>query len=442
MTRPLLLALLLAGGNAHALEFELNTAPELIYELGGAAPVSAPLSGSTTLPIGLEVRGGIGNVCGRFDPAAAFEHSFDRIASGADRAITAVQALPGAIISNLPLYLIQRADPGAYERLMNFMLKAEETVNLAVKSCETMQRQVARGGNPFEDLIVLSRGENWSARIGVEDIVSAAEGVDENGGDEGITWVGGERRGGVGQERVRIVADTVRAGYNMLLGRRTDNSSTGDPESRLGRTWRSPAEAVAWISEVVGESGLQTSRDAQPSGRAGRGLLPVVEGESETVAERLAALVEEGGAPTPAELAAVAAPGVPVTAATLEGLRGLPPGERRLVTARLAAEIALARTIDQALMARRVVLAGRMEPHLARVESVQGYLERNVLGTLDREIESLMLEMRVRREVVSASAATLAGIRRRNDQEPIHRYRPSPRFEEGAPRIDVGGGEG
>ena len=92
--------------------------------------------------------------------------------------------------------------------------------------------------------------------------VSAIEQTESSRGNEGVTWVGGENAGGMGQRPIRVVSDVTRAGYNLVNGRDVDDTSTIDPSSCGGnltcQTWNSPTAASAWAVRVLGEQEQRT----------------------------------------------------------------------------------------------------------------------------------------------------------------------------------------
>ena len=74
---------------------------------------------------------------------------------------------------------------------------------------------------------------------------------------------------------------------------------------------------------------------------------------------------------------------------------------------RLVSEISTARTVEKALLARRLLLSGRQVPEVYATEVAREHADASI-AELDREIESLLFETRVRREIVSETAGMLA----------------------------------
>ena len=131
------------------------------YEIGGAEPVSVPANPavvSTTL--GGSAQLGLGYSCGKFDPVAAVTNTLNDIGSGVDNMMNAMTAAATSAIASLPALILQRANPGLYDLFQNALIKAEETMQLATKSCEQMEAEIAQGKNPYADLITLSKGND------------------------------------------------------------------------------------------------------------------------------------------------------------------------------------------------------------------------------------------------------------------------------------------
>jgi len=61
-------------------------------------------------------------------------------------------------------------------------------MQLATKSCEQMEAEIAQGKNPYADLITLSKGNDWKVQMGVggNDAVTAKTTVESSNGDNGV----------------------------------------------------------------------------------------------------------------------------------------------------------------------------------------------------------------------------------------------------------------
>ena len=380
------------------------------YEIGGAEPVSAPANPAVvSVTLGGSAQLGAGYSCGKFDPVRAVTHTLNDIKRGADDMMSAMTTAATSAIAALPALVLQRANPGLYDLFQNALLKAEQTLQLATKSCEQMEADIAQGKNPYADLITVSKGNDWKRQMGVRrnDVVTAKQSVENANGRNGVPWIGGPA-GGTGQPVLRFTGDIVRAGYNINLNRPITATAAVPAVSatRLSEIWRTPVAARDWVIGVVGENIVTTCDTCRKDSIPGTGLLPKLHSESATVTTALQNLVNGTTSPTLENLEVVTAPGVAVTRQVVEAIREMPQSEQGLVIGRLVAEISTARTVEKALYARRLLFTGRQVPEVYATEVARQHAD-TAIAELDKEIESLLFETRVRREVVSDTATVL-----------------------------------
>jgi integrating conjugative element protein (TIGR03755 family) len=380
------------------------------YEIGGAEPVSVPANPSVvSVTLGGSAQLGLGYSCGKFDPVAAVTNTLNDIGTGVDNMMAAMTAAATSAIASLPALILQRANPGLYDLFQNALIKAEETMQLATKSCEQMEAEIAQGKNPYADLITLSKGNDWKVQMGIggNDAVTAKTTVESSNGDNGVPWIGGQA-GGSGQPVLEFTGDIVEAGYNINMNRPvTDTSPVPAASStRLSEIWTSPVEARDWTVDVVGENIVTTCDTCRKDSIPGTGLLPKLHQESATVTTEIQNLVSGATPPTLANLDQITAPGVAITRQVIEAIREMPASEQSLIMGRLVSEISTARTVEKALFARRLLLSGRQVPEVYATEVAREHADKSI-EELDKEIENLLFETRVRKEVVSDTVATL-----------------------------------
>ena len=374
------------------------------YEIGGAEPVSVPANPSVvSVTLGGSAQLGLGYSCGKFDPVAAVTNTLNNIGAGVDNMVNAMTAAATSAIATLPALILQRANPGLYDLFQNALLKAEETMQLATKSCEQMEAEIAQGKNPYADLITLSKGNDWKVQMGVggNDAVTAKDSVETANGDNGVPWIGGQA-GGSGQPVLEFTGDIVQAGYNINMNRAvTDISPVPAASStRLSEIWVSPIEARDWTVDVVGENIVTTCDTCRKDSVPGTGLLPKLYQESAIVTTEIQNLVSGATPPTLTNLDSITAPGVAITRQVIEAIREMPASEQSLIMGRLVSEISTARTVEKALFARRLLLSGRQVPEVYATEVAREHADTSIVE-LDKEIENLLFETRVRKEVVS-----------------------------------------
>jgi integrating conjugative element protein (TIGR03755 family) len=378
------------------------------YQIGGAEPVSVPANPDiTSFTLGGSAQLSLGYSCAAFDPVVAVTNTLNDIGSGVDDLMNAMTAAATSAIAALPALILQRANPGLYDLFQNALLKAEETMQIATKSCEAMEAEIARGKNPYADLVTLSKGNDWKLQMGIggNDVVTAKEAVEATNGNNGIPWIGGQA-GGAGQPELRFTGDVVEAGYNIQLNRPVVTSGPASAATRLGEIWPSPTDARDWAVDVVGDNIVTTCDSCPKDSIPGTGLLPKLFQEADAVTVELQGLVSGTTPPTLQNLATITAPGVAITRQVIEAVRSMPASEQGLIVGRLVAEISTARTVEKALFTRRLLLSGRQVPEVYATDVARVHVDTSI-AELDREIDNLLFETRVRREVVSDTAVTL-----------------------------------
>jgi len=407
--RALLLVVLMLWNNAYAAK--APTEDSLwYYEIGGAEPVSAPANPSVvSVTLGGSAQLGLGYSCGKFDPVAAVTNTLNNIGSGIDNMLNAMTAAASAAIASLPALILQRANPGLYDMFQNALLQAEETMQLATKSCEQMEAEIAKGKNPYADIATLSKGNDWKLQMGIggNDAVTAKDAVETSNGDNGVPWIGGQA-GGSGQPLLEFTGDIVKAGYNINMNRPVTAAGPVPPASatRLSEVWATPADARNWVVDVVGENIVTTCDTCRKDSIPGTGLLPKLYQEAGTVTVEIQNLVSGATPPTLANLDNITAPGVAITRQVIEAIREMPASEQSLIMGRLVSEISTARTVEKALFARRLLLTGRQVPEVYATEVAREHADTSI-AELDKEIENLLFETRVRKEVVSDTVIML-----------------------------------
>lgn len=415
----LVLALLSVFGAIHASAHAPSSPPEdglWYYEIGGAQPVSAPANPSvTSVSVGGNARLGLGYSCMKLDPVTAVENTLNEVKDGVENMLNAMtQAATGAIAS-LPAIILQRANPGLYDLFQNALVRAEYKVDLATKSCEQIEAAIGNNKNPYEDLIVLSKGNDWKVQMGISgnDPVTAQEAVESSNGSNGLPWIGGQA-GGNDQNPIALTGDIVKAGFNIELNR--SPSSQGpvsyDASRRITQVWNSPDDVANWTVKVVGEHEVTTCEDCSKSSTPGHGLGPVLETEEANVSNELNTIVNSSSPPSLMNLTKVSAPGIAITRQVVESVQTLPRTERHIVVERLATEIAVARTVEKAFLARRTLKSGGQLPEVHANLVAKEHVEQ-IIRDLDSEIERLVFENRIRKELVSDTVQKLL-IRNKN----------------------------
>jgi hypothetical protein len=153
----LTLGFTLTLGRAQALTPSPTGDGRLYYRIGVQALGLPANRFATTTRLPLSVELGINYRCGQFDALAGLNAAINQVVALLEN----IDDVIAGGLAVLPMYILQRVNPGLYDLLQNMLLRAEELVAVATKTCEQMESELARGQDPFEDWVVLSRGRDW-----------------------------------------------------------------------------------------------------------------------------------------------------------------------------------------------------------------------------------------------------------------------------------------
>ncbi len=380
----------------------------LYYQLGGTdAGTRAPNAKNLSLKLGLSGDARFNYSCGKFSASVSLQNTFNQFKNIGPVLSNAIQAG----IAALPMYILQRAQPGLYELVQTYIKAAQELVNLSFQSCEQMEQAIKDGKNPYDRYVSLAMGEGWKREAATgNDVVTAKENVQRRGGNDGFSWVFGSRAAGDNQPPAKIVSDTVTASYNLtMMQPTTANPGTTYTASRLAKAFPTAANAASYATDFVGDLEVatcdpSTGACSSKSTRTSVGLERKAEDEIPIVKAQLATALA-ATVPTTTDLDTASAPGVLVTRDLVDALRALPKSEQAIAVDRLAQEIALARTIDRALLIRQLLTTGQTIPEALPPQVAEDLQAKT--AEVNRAIDNMLYGIRVRREVVSTSASKL-----------------------------------
>ena len=409
----------------------------LYYQIGGGEATPRPASNrSTTIVLGGDVAWNTDLMCGNFDINLSVSEQLRGIKGAFSELMgNVINSATGAVAS-LPALVLQKVNPALYDLLQNGVLQASEEFHIAQTSCEEMVGKM-EGVLNTKDWETVARGGWWGRESnGGGEILETRDRASTDGIDGGVVWTGGVPKGGRNQPPIAIVEDTAKAGYNLLMQRSPTNPTsmtTTCQGAALCEEWASPQGLSDWVVQVVGDKQIRTCNGCEKMRvKSGMGLNHEVAREAVEIDSYLASLVSRKAAPTQDELKQVSGgPGMKITRGVIEALREEHPSERPAILQRLASEMALSRTLERAVIARRALLAGRQEPNVANNEAGQREIA-NFVGELEREIDSLMYEMEIRQRVASSMTATLLARAQVREQVPMVDPVPASRLQDGA----------
>ncbi|WP_425014553.1 integrating conjugative element protein [Pantoea agglomerans] len=390
----------------------------LFYSIGGGSVISPPSTRSNMSRLGLDGGWSSDLMCGNFDLKTTVGNQLNGVTSGfKDLMGNVIQGATGAVMS-MPAMAIQRANPGLYEMLTNGVLQAGLNFDKAQMNCQNMSKKLADYtlGSKWQQAAVSEEYKDIVSSSG-GDAVSSDQKLQKATGEEGVTWVGGQKRGGKGQQAIQPTHDLAKAGYNMMNSLPvTSNGSVGSAgcNGTVCQRYKSSDEAAAAVVKVLGDRSIRTCRetsecssggaDNQPGSTvAGTGFSPVLEDATKTNLEQLGKLVNGQLQPTTNNLATLKTGSLVVTRGVIQALRDDP--DRAALVQRLAGELAMSDTVEAALTMRRMLTTGESEPNAAEQPEAIAEGDRRV-DALDRELNALRNEMELRRSISSNSLLT------------------------------------
>ncbi|MDE0310025.1 MAG: integrating conjugative element protein [Acidiferrobacterales bacterium] len=398
----------LATGFEFASAEESITNYPLYYSLGGTKATSSAASVDSSLNWQRTKTNLTSGVCGSFSPSFDIQ---DMLSNQLNDTLTSLSAIPQTVTSALPGYILCRAKPGMCQLLQHYVVRAEKKWDISVKSCEDTMKELADGTDPFQDLMRISRVQAWQKQATVGSSATEAKRHADKA-DGCIEWIAGKKSGCRGSNPIWLLTDTSEAGWCLLLKQDPNckgaaASRTTASHSHLQQLWPAPQVASQWITDVLGDYRMQSGENS--STVSGTGLLPKVEEETTQVHAQLTEVVYSGTTPTNAELEQLRSNRISLSPELITALRDLP--DREFLITRLASEIALARIIEKAFLARRLLLSGLMEPNIQNSGTVSETIHKQI-DILEREIERLTFEMHISKRLISDTVLSVLGAHR------------------------------
>lgn len=377
----------------------------LYYEIGGGKLLPLPGAGVYTFSIRSTFNMGYGYSCGAFN-----YHS--NITQMINQFLSQVRQIPGqlmdafsAAVAGLPNYLLMKANASLYNTINNTLNETTELFRLSYKSCEKIEEEIRRNPdtNPYQGFIQASIADKWhyGADSG-ENITDVSEEIKQDPVDP-ITWLGG-RTAGTLNNPIQVNRDLTVAGYNILIGRTGDVSTTAAPTGALAlepivRVWSNPGLAGQWIQEVIGDQKLVLQKPApDPESIPGKGLRPKVVALELEILEALMDVYNHNDYTLINNYLSL--PGI--SGRLADGLRTLPQGEASVLIDRLVSEMAVKEAQERLFLIRQMIYTALKIPDLQAASIAGSAAEQIVLNktmpgirdALDEVISDLELRQR------------------------------------------------
>lgn len=378
---------------------------DVLYSIGGGSAVTMGSAGNMeSIAVGMGWQNNL--VCGNMNLSQTLENQLNGATQGFQNIMSSVVHNATSALASMPALILQRSRPDVYNLLSNGILQARLDYDRSKSTCRAIADKMADIAGEQMGWGKLAEGQAMSKTLTTNsDAVAAIDQVERTGGNHGVTWVGGERAGGSGQQPIRIVGDVTKAGYNLLTSRPVDDTSSISEDScnngLVCNVWSSPQEATAFATRVLGEQQQQTC-DSCPKTvtAAGVGLSPLIQETYDTKLQALQELLNGSKTMTLENLAAASSNSLPVTRGVIAALKD--ERDQALLARRLASEVALSDVLEKALLLQRTLLTGSKEPNVAANGlAVQAVNQQS--STLQLEIDNLKTELELRQQLANNS---------------------------------------
>lgn len=186
---------------------------------------------------------------------------------------------------------------------------------------------------------------------------------------------------------MKVVASAIKAGYKYAALGNANNptqASSAPPDSQLGKTFATSDEAVIWATSVLGEYEINNKQEIT---QVGSGLHPQVEIEKKAIE----VLFNKGKYD---ELG--------IGPQVVNKVKILSAKNQGSVYSNLIDDLAIAKTINKALITRRLLLSG--------AQAEESDQRDKKIAVLEREIKSLMFERRIKQELANNTMLELLKI--------------------------------
>lgn len=364
------------------------------YEIGGGEPYFFPYERRYHARLRLAGGWSMFNRC-EFDPSAEIRENFRQFGNEIQDFFASINW--AQMVTAYGLSYIQQVSPGAYDLLTKFRFEFMQEFQARIKTCEQMMAEAREGNNPLDGWISFGkRNAHYPTSYSLAEVESGREPIS-------IWGSRGRSCGGPSpQPPCEAMGEIIRSGYDYL----TRNGGGAN----MQRIFPTEESANNWAKSVLGDQLILVTpgRYRDTENVIGTGLRGAVIEERQNVGPELATILASPNAVTMEDLNRVSAPGmgVLVTEGLLRALIEEPPAEQAILLGRLATDLALARSIERAMITIDTLKTGIQDPALFNNEQYQLSAQRNI-ERLQKEIDDVLYERRIRGEVFSDTASML-----------------------------------
>ncbi|WP_318521110.1 hypothetical protein [Photobacterium leiognathi] len=348
----------------------------------------------------------LGGDCGNFDPAASVSEAF----SGGN-----IQAMFDGVIKNVKSAamgfagrVLQEANPGMYEFLQKGVDLGFSDYLGAFQSCDGVQNLML-DNTPSSLIKKASIGDQLLDKAKPNtsvDITSFIKSPSLRDGSKGIKGVDGHRYGGNGADALRVVSQTVKAGWCMLSGTSggqcTGITSSGQGSSNepvIEKMFPTAADAERWAVNLLGEVSLRTCENCEAvKSTPPQSIAQLIDQEQAASYGQLETLVNDLRLDQirVKDLKNVSTSTYPISRSLIGNLKQEKLATRDALTQQIAGELATAKVLDHVVMLRQILVAGRTNSKLLNNEAVQKEASERI-KFLDQSVTNYTKELALRK---------------------------------------------
>ncbi|GFZ68940.1 hypothetical protein PSE10B_54620 [Pseudomonas amygdali pv. eriobotryae] len=183
---------------------------DVLYSVGGGNAVTMGTAGNMD---SISIGGGWNSnlVCGNMSMNNTLQNQLNGATSGFQTIMGSMISNATSAVSSLPGLIIQRANPALYNLLTNGILQGRLDFDRSKGTCRAIADKMldVAGGQMGWNKIAEGQAMSQAVKNGNTDAVSAVAQVEKQGGNDGITWLGGNKAGGSGQQPIKVVGDVT-----------------------------------------------------------------------------------------------------------------------------------------------------------------------------------------------------------------------------------------
>jgi len=309
----------------------------------------------------------VGASCSGWSADASLSGLFNDLESQFNRLQRRLVNSMTGFVTQLPMLLIQREDPGLYELLNTTLLNGEDLFDARVATCRQMSERFSKAGSLGEVQdssfwMEFSKKEQEERKSG-GDLTKVIDTAEENKGDAGVVGMGGKQCAGANMNMCAPLEDAAKDGFNKLAQRPATDDAGNEITPWHKQIWKTPEDAANWIKKVVGNVKYATCKGCNKLEQTpGIGVYDDIAEGAVQIRDGLIKLVDRNDVPKAADLKKVSANDLLLNESVIMALRAESVQQATFLQ-RLAEDIALLKTVDKLLAARRILLAGKSDPN-------------------------------------------------------------------------------